>query len=155
MFLFALAFLFTACDDAGTGKNKDEKKITGKKKDKDENAAKDEDEDGDRDDDEGEEDDEDEDGEDEDESGDRDDEDDEDEDEDNDETRSSGWSGADRKSFMNECTTATKATMGNTINAEKYCSCMMGKIETKYPTKKVADNSEIPQMSNWAKQCDK
>lgn len=131
LFLFALAFIFTACDNADSGKSKDEKKITGKKKDKDEDNE-------DEDEDETDEEDEDEDG---------DDEEDEEEDE-----RSNRWSAKDRKEYTDECIRSHRGFMESS-KIKKYCFCLLGKWESKFPSRQAADDAEMPDLSKWISEC--
>jgi len=61
-----------------------------------------------------------------------------------------GWSGADRKKFVNDCTGEAAKGMDE-AKARSYCECMQPKIETKYPTVAEANrmSSADLQTATW------
>jgi hypothetical protein len=62
------------------------------------------------------------------------------------------WSKADKDAFMTNCVSGATATMG-ADKANNYCSCMQGKLETKYPDAKKMDEATISGMTDMAKDC--
>ena len=65
---------------------------------------------------------------------------------------SSGWAQKDRDAFNTKCVEGATAGMG-ADKAKSYCSCMLGKIEVKYPAASDAGNLDMNTMTEWAKDC--
>lgn len=63
-----------------------------------------------------------------------------------------GWKESDKKEFMDKCVEGSKAQMGDE-KASAYCSCMLGKIETKYPVADSASSLSMNDMMDMAKGC--
>ncbi len=59
-----------------------------------------------------------------------------------------GWTDKDRETFMNSCTKDLPAEM----NPEKYCGCVLEKLEAEYPNPKDV-KVEDEKMSKWAEEC--
>jgi hypothetical protein len=80
-------------------------------------------------------------------------------DNDNNSKMSSGWPRSERDAFTTNC--VTNAIAGGTISrpvAQKYCDCMLNKMETLYPdildvAKLTKEDLESPDMEKMAKDC--
>ena len=144
-FLFALAaFLLTSCDNFKGSSNKEDETEEEEKPKKKKKKAGDEEEDTNNDEDENNNEDENTDNEE-----DTDNEDDTDNDED---TDSRGWSSSDRSQFMNTCVSESQRNLSES-QARSYCSCMMGKLEKKYPNSDDAKNLTQSDLLQMAQDC--
>ena len=56
-----------------------------------------------------------------------------------------------KTAFMNTCVEGGKATMG-AEKANSYCSCMLDKLQSKYPVEKASSIAE-DEMTQLAKDC--
>jgi hypothetical protein len=74
---------------------------------------------------------------------------------DDEEYENEGWTASEKKQYMKECVRMTEAIMGKEINAQSYCSCMMGKLQTAFPTKEAADNGSSDKVVEWTDECSK
>jgi len=54
---------------------------------------------------------------------------------------------------MKECVRMTETLMGKDTNAYSYCSCMMGKLQKAFPSKKAADNGQSDKLAKWVDDC--
>jgi len=63
-----------------------------------------------------------------------------------------GWSDKDKTDFTTNCVKGATAGMGED-KAKSYCSCMLDKIEVKYPTATDAGNLDMNSMTEMAKDC--
>jgi hypothetical protein len=73
----------------------------------------------------------------------------------NDETNSDnskGWSKADQNKFITNCTQTASSSMGEE-RAEEYCTCMMKKIEKRYPNSSEVDQMTESEITKLAKTC--
>ncbi|HBS86501.1 MAG: hypothetical protein A2W91_19990 [Bacteroidetes bacterium GWF2_38_335] len=61
------------------------------------------------------------------------------------------WADEERSIFLEECQNGLKDQP--TIDAEKYCSCMLEKIEIEYPNYMDAQNISQAEMNEWAVDC--
>jgi hypothetical protein len=64
----------------------------------------------------------------------------------------SGWSDAEKKTYMDACVDGAKATFGEE-KAKEYCSCTQEKIEAKYPKAKDLESVKQDEISELAMDC--
>jgi len=62
------------------------------------------------------------------------------------------WGSAEEDSFMKSCVDGAKNSMGAS-KAESYCSCVLEKIEVKYPSAIDALKMDVNDMMEMAKDC--
>jgi hypothetical protein len=65
---------------------------------------------------------------------------------------SAGWGSKDEDAFMESCVSGAKASMGAS-KAEAYCSCVLEKIEVKYPSAIDALKLNTEDMMQMAQDC--
>ncbi len=65
---------------------------------------------------------------------------------------SSGWPQKERDAFSENCVKGASAGMGED-KAKSYCSCMLGKVEVKYPDPADATKLDVATMTEMAKDC--
>ena len=63
-----------------------------------------------------------------------------------------GWSEEERNEFRTTCVENSKAALGEDTS-KRYCECMLGKIEAKYPNSEKAGNMPISETMQLAKEC--
>lgn len=63
-----------------------------------------------------------------------------------------GWSNAEQKEFMDKCTEGTVSSMGQE-KGEEYCSCMLDKLQKRYPKANDAQEMTQSEMTKLAKTC--
>ena len=63
---------------------------------------------------------------------------------------SGGWSSGDRVMFLNNCMFGSKKERAAAFG---YCSCLLQRLESRYPTAVDARNVKQDSMTVWAKQC--
>jgi ABC-type phosphate/phosphonate transport system substrate-binding protein len=61
------------------------------------------------------------------------------------------WAQADQDAFLTNC--KSNAQKNPDIDADKYCSCMLGKIMEKYPKADDASKMTMDEMMEMAKGC--
>lgn len=61
------------------------------------------------------------------------------------------WPDADQKAFMDSCVPG--AAENPSIDANKYCNCMLEKIMDKYPNPKDAEKMTMADMMSDAEKC--
>ena len=66
--------------------------------------------------------------------------------------KASGWSSSEKDVFTTNCVKGASGTMGED-KAKSYCSCMMGKLEVKYPKADDIDKVDVGTMTEMAKDC--
>jgi hypothetical protein len=62
------------------------------------------------------------------------------------------WSESDKTQFMNSCVANATTALGEGP-AREYCSCMLEKIEKKYPNSKDSEQITMGQTIEMAKDC--
>ncbi len=62
------------------------------------------------------------------------------------------WAQKDKDAFNSNCVNGAKASMGDD-KAKAYCSCMLDKIEVKYPNAEDAGKLDMNSMTEMAKDC--
>ena len=62
-----------------------------------------------------------------------------------------GWSELESKAFTDSCVKGTKDN--KSVDGKGYCSCMLTKIEDKYPTAAAAVKMSDEERMSWAKDC--
>jgi hypothetical protein len=67
-------------------------------------------------------------------------------------TTPTGWDEGNRSAFISKCIEGTKAQMTDD-KAKSYCSCMLDKLEARYPVADSTSNMTMTQMSELAKDC--
>ncbi len=64
----------------------------------------------------------------------------------------SGWSSSDKEEFLKSCKSGFGEAAG--MDGEKYCECMLGKLEGKYSNPEDAQkNMDAKEMQDWAVEC--
>lgn len=64
----------------------------------------------------------------------------------------STWTAAERKSFMTSCKEKAALALGE-AKAEKYCDCVLQKVEIVYPSPLDSDKITQEEITKWAKEC--
>ena len=62
------------------------------------------------------------------------------------------WSEFERTQFLKSCVESFNQSSGG-LDGEKYCSCMLEKIEIEYPNYMDAQNISQAEMNEWAVDC--
>jgi hypothetical protein len=62
------------------------------------------------------------------------------------------WNETSRKTFIDKCVEGSTKNMG-ADKANSYCSCMLEKIQAKYPVADSSANMTMAQMMDLAKDC--
>lgn len=64
----------------------------------------------------------------------------------------SGWDQGNRTAFMDRCVNDSKGQMDE-AKARDYCSCMLEKIEARYPVADSASALSMKELQDMAKDC--
>jgi hypothetical protein len=67
-------------------------------------------------------------------------------------TQSAGWDQTNQTAFMDKCVEGSTASMG-ADKAKSYCSCMLDKIQARYPVADSAASMQMNDMMEMAKDC--
>ena len=65
---------------------------------------------------------------------------------------SGGWTSVEKKEFMSNCVGTAEKNVGYE-RAKDYCSCMMDKIEKRYPNSSDVNKMTETQRDKWAAEC--